>query len=170
MHVRGWYVSHIQISSNPAKMYFFLLCWLIINQQYGSYASSDPVLMVSSCLHWFDKGEFCGSLGSHRILKQYSHNECSHIAMNACKCLHIKGWSLSLLTKSSKISLLFPLFYSSHFLSLIMRASDKNAASRYSREGESFPAFLLLSFYFITPAISLLFSLSLPHSAHLETL
>lgn len=57
-------------------------------------------------------------------------------------------------------AVLFPLLYSSHILSLIMWTSDKNAASRFSREGENFPAFfLLLSFHFITAEKSLLSSL-----------
>lgn len=72
--------------------------------------------------------------------------------------------------RAARYPVLFPLFYSSHILSLIMRTSDKNAASRLSGEGESFPAFLPLSFYFITAATSLLLSLPPPppslHLAH----
>lgn len=68
---------------------------------------------------------------------------------------------------------LFPLLYTSHILSLITLASGKSAASRFSSGGgESFPAFSLLSFYFITAATSLpsslLSTLSPPPSLRLE--
>lgn len=61
---------------------------------------------------------------------------------------------------------LFPLFHSSHILSLIMRAADKNAASRFSREGESFfPSCLFSSLLLRRLSCSLFLRhlLSIPH-------
>lgn len=96
--------------------------------------------------------------------------------MNACKCLHAKDWSwavmavfLSLLTKSSVISCLFPspLFLT---LSLIDHANEWQECRVEIFEGRwKLPCiFFLLSFYFITTATSLLFSFSLPPSLHLS--
>lgn len=36
-----------QINCNPAKMLFYLLLELTLNQQCGSYALTDPILMES---------------------------------------------------------------------------------------------------------------------------